>query len=164
MAESTRLTWVHSVHMSGMIQASLTAMCEIERKAEDHIESGNARCNRNNQDVQKLIIWFESHSPFDSNDHQLLSLSSGVVAADSDNIHCDEAEVVGQEVMNSMDGLIFTDVKMRKQSHVRTRTLVQVSSTVAVPRKFELDSSLLFGRLLLIMQRQPNMSSFSNMN
>jgi hypothetical protein len=158
MTESTRLTWVHSVHMSGMVHASLTALCQLERKAEQHIESGNARCNRDYQDLQKLITWFESNNPFNGCNSHLCSLSSGVVAADSDNITCDDAESVGEAVMKSMDGLPFTDVKIKKQSQIRT--LAQVNSTATVQRKFELDSGLLFGRLLLIMQRQPEMSSY----
>jgi len=89
----------------------------------------------------------------------LQSLSTGVSAGDNDDINCDCADDVGASIMLQMDGLPYSDVIMRTANKVKT--LAQVN-TVAVPGKkhVNIDANVLFGRLVIIMSRCPDIAPY----
>ena len=57
-----------------------------------------------------------SRNPFNIDDEDLHSLSTGVVAVHRKNaVNCDEAEIVGPKIQESLDKVDFTDAHIRKK-------------------------------------------------
>ena len=109
-------------------------------------------------DATKLSDWLSASNPFCIDDSRLRSLS-GVAASGDDGINCYAAEAVGNEIMLSMDNVSFANVVMKKAKQVRTlRTLTD--KVMSVGKKSQFDSSVLFNRLVIIMQRSDNMESY----
>jgi len=126
-----------------------------------HQELGKSRALRDNRDLLKLLDFLEPHNPFQlSHDCRLHSLTSGIVASASDNINCDEVEEVGADIMHHIDGLCFTDVRLKRKDQIRT--LAHVTTSVSGSKKHLsiVDPSILFHRLLVIMQRSADMEHY----
>ena len=82
------------MHRCAEVHESLSILTNlIHANNERHIELGRCRKKRGNTDLQKLLLWFNCHEPFDLAEFRLKSLSTGLVA--SDDINCDNAEAVG---------------------------------------------------------------------
>lgn len=154
VTESVRLLWINSMHKCASVHLAMAGLTKLDHCSDEmqHVELGKSRLKRDFNDLAKLIQWFESNNPFDTNYCQLRSLSSGIAASDSDCVDCDIAEDVGASIMQSLDGLIFTDVALKRSLTVKT--LADVTSKVkTVGKNLGLDSGILFSRLLVIMER-----------
>src|SRR6218665_19439 len=92
-------------------------------------------------------------------DSRLHSLASGKAASDEDNINCDQAEEVGLEIMKKMDDVAFSEVVSKKADQVRTLDQVGTKGSASI-KKLNIDSTILFSRLLLIMQRSAELKPF----
>jgi hypothetical protein len=159
MTESTRLTWIASRHKCAMIHPATVSLADLDRTPVSHIEFGNSRVKRDNCDLDKMKEWLESNNPFNVTDSRLRCLSFGVVAAEGDCITCDGAESVGLAVMRGMDNKVYDEVSIRKAA--RVKTLAQVAATVAVVGKVKIvDVTLLFSRLLVVVQRSSNVKMY----
>jgi hypothetical protein len=78
-----------------------------------------------------------------------------MIAADDDDIKCDQAEETGDAIMTKMDGIAVSDVVLKRKDQVRT--LLEIEKKITVGGKsVNLDSSILFDRLLLIVERSPD--------
>ena len=55
-----------------------------------------SRRKKDNETLQQLQAWFAINNPFDVSCPELLSLSTGLVAMEDDNINCDDEESIGQ--------------------------------------------------------------------
>ena len=127
---------------------------------QQHRELGHAHALRDNCDLRKIVDYLKSHNPFDICDGRLRCVTSGVAAADSDSISCDETEEVGVRIMQAMDGMLFKDVKMRHRDCVRTLADVGNSSTVNRKAQLNVDPNILFTRLLAIVQRSSDLEQY----
>ena len=76
--------------------------------------------------LNKILEYFVQNRPFDASDYRLRSISSGLVASDTDAITCDTPDEVGSRIMVSMDDYryTFTDVFLQKAVQVRTLALL----------------------------------------
>ena len=61
-------------------------------------------------DLNQMLVYFAQNLPFDMSESHLCSISSGLVASDTDAITCDTADDVGSKIMVNMDNHAFTDV------------------------------------------------------
>ena len=86
---------------------------------------GHSRVRRDMLDKLKVIAWFQSHNPFAWPSQSLCSPSSGFTAIDGDGINCDDAVIIGTEVINSMTSNCYTDIVLRKKSTVKTLAHLQ---------------------------------------
>ena len=94
--DSVRLMWVHSAHTCGEVHNAMTTLTNHQHQTrEQHIELGEARLKRDNNDLIKVQKWFERHNPFDESDANLKSIYSGIVASSNSGIICDVIEQVG---------------------------------------------------------------------
>ena len=100
--------------------------------------------------MTKVLDCFDANDPFDSKEHRLQSLSSGLVA--SDEVNCDNEEAVGASIMSHMDGVAFTDVVMKKANQVHT--LAESKLDKIGVNRLPIDSSTLFSRFVII-ERSP---------
>jgi len=70
-------------------------------------------------DLEKMIGYFDCHNPFIVSDARVRSLTTGVIAADEDNINCDNVQEAGTDIMLKMDRVIFFRLKKADQRAVR---------------------------------------------
>jgi hypothetical protein len=161
MSESVRLMWVKSMHRCAAVHSAIASLTGSDNAATDvqHVECGKARRRRDGDDLKKMLAFFQDRNPFKYIDGRLRSLSSGIVASESDEIDCDNAEDAGKLVMSSMDNIPYDSVKIKKASQVKT--LADVTTKVfGCKKKYPLDSLALFNRLLAIAQRNADMDAY----
>ena len=161
MTESVRSTWIGSMHRCASVQAAITSLLGIDYASHDsqHVELGKSRMDRDQMDATKLSDWLSASNPFCIDDSRLRSLSSGVAASGDDGINCYAAEAVGNEIMLGMDNVSFANVVMKKAKQVRTLSTL-TDKVMSVGKKSQFDSSVLFNRLVIIMQRSDNLESY----
>lgn len=154
LSDSVRLMWIQTMHSCAAVHSSLLTLTDMDgSRYNSHHELGATRIRRDCSDVLKVVHWFEEHNPFAEDDGKLRSLASGVAASDSDNINCDEAEMVGRKAMLKFDDLAFSEAVLRKSD--RVVALSTLTSKLTVSKKhIQMDANVLFTRLLFIMQRQ----------
>ena len=99
IAESTRDVWVGTVHRWASVHA---AICKVIRQnhvmSEQHAECGKSKQIRDAFDLNDVIAKLRQYNPFNCQDPRLRCIVTGVAAADSDGINCDEAENFGTEI------------------------------------------------------------------
>jgi hypothetical protein len=161
-SESVRTTWVTSVHKTGAVKTALAELTCLEYCHEtiQHPELGKSRTKRDNEDLSKILEFLELHNPFSTSDGRLRSLTSGTATAESDNINCDNAENVGSAIMLKMDGISFNNIKLKRSDHVRTLAHITTAATAGVQKKLNIDPTMLFNRLLVIMQRSSDLEKY----
>ena len=157
MTESVRALWVKSMHKCASVHAAVSKLTgtDVACGGDTQVDLGKSRVTRDFNDMDKLLTFFFQHNPFDLSDCRLRSISSGVVARENDDINCYIAEDVGRKIMVEIDNLCFTDVVLKKSNIVRK--LSQLSKKVKVgDEKANIDPSILFARLLVIMTQMGN--------
>ena len=83
----------------------------VHRTSDQHVELGSTRCNRDVEDLNKILKWLAQHNLFDIQMPELRSLSSGLTASGGDGVNCDEVEEVGYLLQGKRD-----DVKYRPRA------------------------------------------------
>ena len=143
------------MHKSAGVFSSLNSFTEFGNTEVSHIDLGDSRRRHDISDIHKLIDWFEKNDPFQVSDHRLHSLFSGITAGEEDDINCDDAEAVGDCLMEKMNNMMFSEVVMCKTD--RVKTLASVTSTLSLGDKHvPVYSVVLFSRLLDIVSYQKN--------
>ena len=162
VTESVRNTWVSTVHKTSSVKTALAQYTNLEycHDTAQHSEMGKSRVIRDNKDLLKVLQFFEQHNPFDVSDNRLRGLVSGIAAADSDNINCDEVEQVGAVIMTRINGVPFKDVKLKRSDQVKTLAHVTNAVTAGGKKPLNIDPAILFNRFLVIMQRAPDMKPY----
>ena len=114
--DSVRLIWVHSAHTCGEVHNAMTTLTNHQHQTrEQHIELGEARLKRDNNDLIKVQKWFERHNPFDESDTNLKSIYSGVVASSDSGINVDVIEQVGEQIKKSLDEKTLQTAVIKKK-------------------------------------------------
>ena len=85
-----------------------------------------------------------SHDPFDIGSEKLRSLDSGLIAGD--DVNCDEAEMIGSQIQQSLDNLSWKNATVKRS--LKAITLAS------------LDPLVLFSRLIILMHRYRDISCF----
>ena len=103
ITESVRQLWIGSMHRTASVHDVMSNLTKDYRKAsEQHIDLSTSRVNRDDNDYKEVLSWFSEHDPFNQ-DQSLKSLSTGLVANESNKINCDTAELVGYNIQQSLD-------------------------------------------------------------
>ena len=160
LTESVRLTWVYTMHQCATVHNSMTTLTGLHQKtSEQHTEMGDSRVKRDMLDQNKVLAWLEARNPFHRPNNLLCSLSSGLTAGDADGITCDEAEKIGSAIHMEMNGRTFTDIVIKKRDTVKS--LAHLHKGVSVDGEtIHVNCSNLFNRLIVLAERQPDVSSF----
>ena len=90
----------------------------------------------------------------------LRSLSTGLAAGESDNIICDNAEVVGQMIQKKLDGVCF-EVATIRSDQVRILECLQVGVKVD-KTVIHIDPLILFTHATLLLERQDQEEQINN--
>ena len=106
--------------------SSLTSLLHVS--SEQHVEFCVSRKRRDNIDLQKMISWFNYHNPFLITDPCLKSLSTGIIT--TEEINCDDAETVGENIQKSLDNLTVEEAKISKKDQIKTLDTLQAGVVI----------------------------------
>jgi len=106
----------------------------------------------------KIVGWLHQHNPFIRCDTRLTALQSGVTANDSDG--CDSAYTIGSSIHVAFDSVPFVDASINKKSCVKTMSHLIAQGQQADKRLVDTDSSTLFYRLIILVERSSNIASY----
>ena len=77
MSEAVNLTWIHSMHACAGVHSAMTNLTMNQHKTSDqHVDLGNSRINRDNEDLKKLKVWLNTNNPFNKDEKSLKSIST----------------------------------------------------------------------------------------
>ena len=125
--ESVRQLWIGSMHRTASVHDAMSNLTKAYRKtSEQHTDLSSSRVNRDDNDYKEVLSWFNEHDPFNQ-DQSLKSLSTGLVANESDKINCDTAELVGNNIQQSLDNNSMNTAKIKRGEQVRTLQDLQPS-------------------------------------
>jgi len=124
-----------------------------------HVAISKSRVRRDNQDMKTCLKWFEENNPFDVTADKLRSLSTGVIANQSDGVNCDVPEDVDLDIQRKLDNKSFTEVKFSRSDQVRTLAYL-TKKTVSGQQDNKKGKISLFHRLLIIAVRSAKVESY----
>ena len=111
ISESVRLFWLESMHPRASVHDSMSSLNNMNRiSGKQYVELGASRKQSDLRDMSLLTKWLQSHNPFDTTSKELGSISCGLTANEDDKINCDNAETVGREFQEKLDGVCFENV------------------------------------------------------
>ena len=83
------------------------------------MEITESRKNRDWVDLKKVLSWYNSHEPFDTDEEHLKCFSAGLT--DIDNVlNCDTADEVGSKIHQKIDNKNFSDITLKRADQVKT--------------------------------------------
>ena len=98
-----------------------------------------------------------SHDPFDIGSEKLRSLDTGLIAGD--DVNCDEAEMIGPQIQQSLDNLSKNNATAKRS--LKAVTLASLKPSVKInDEKIVVDPLVLFSRLIILMHRYGDISCF----
>ena len=121
MTDSIRLVWIGSMHRSAGIHETVTILTNMKRTtSEQHVELASSHQQHDMKSMEKIILWFNTHNPFNPRMEALQSLSTGLTVLNGNNINCDDAENVGPQMQRKLDGVCFKEISMKRNDHIRS--------------------------------------------
>ena len=160
MTETVLLQWIYSLHKCAGVHDAMTTITNLKHKtSEQHVELGISRSKHDFEDLNRIQEWFNQHEPFDLSENRLRSLSSGLTATDSDGVNCDKTEEVGSKIQRQLDNVCVIDASIKRREQVRS--LDHLYPGVKIDKKkVTINPTLLFSRLIAIVQREEDMVPF----
>jgi len=154
LSETVRVMWVQSMHSCAEVHSAMTRLTNMETCSEEtvHTELEASCMKRDTDDLTKVLEWFNEHNPFIIGEGTLHNLVSGITASENDDINCDDAESVGQMIMQLFDNSPYSEVVLRKADGAVLLSALVKKMTVS-RKQTQIDPNVLFTRLLFILQR-----------
>ena len=159
LSESVRVLWVYSMHAAAAYHNALINLSKLNKSKALHNELGESRLQRDFKDLMKIKGWLDmaSHDPFDIGSEKLRSLDSGLIAGD--DVNCDEAEMIGSQIQQSLDNLSWNNATVKRS--LKAVTLASLKPSVKInDEKIVVDPLVLFSRLIILMHRYGDISCF----
>ena len=112
-----RHLWVKSFSYIAAAHESMINLSGVNTGSSDqNKEMGFARRICDFNDCNKIYNWFITRNPFNIDDEDMHSLSTGVVAVHGKHvINCDETEIIGSKIQERLDKVNFIDVHIKKK-------------------------------------------------
>ena len=151
VSESTRVLWTNSMHRCASVHNAMSVLTGLQHRTSlQHVELGQSRIKRDNDDLCKILDWLDLHDPFDTSQSSLRCLVTGLTAVDGDGINCDDVENVGRAIQAKLDNVCIEDAKIKRSDCIRTLQVLRPG--VKVDKKLvHIDPSILFTRLTAIV-------------
>ena len=160
VTETVRLTWIYSMHGAASVHNSMTELTNARhRTSEQHIELGKSGMKRDKDDSLKLQEWLEVYDPLDRKDASLRNVYTGVTARITDKINCDDVEKVGKGIHETLDNKAFIQSSLKRKAQITTLESLNVGVNIE-KEKVYVDPSILFSRLLVIMEREDDVKKY----
>ena len=145
MGEVQRLIWLLSSPICAEINNSMQHLTSVNFEMDEiHKELRPARQERDTSDTHKIIQCLASKNPFDTQDHSLHSIDTGITA--SDNVNADSALQIGKKIIENMVDKKVTEHSFKRKDQVIT--LESKSSVNTASDEVSVDPLLLFQRLV----------------
>lgn len=143
-SESVVIKWIKGILYTKDIIEGLEHFCDLQfNKSHQHVDSRDARINRDKQDAIVLQQFLTKHNPFEDIDN-LRNIVTGMVA--TDEINCHNALTIGIVAMKAIDGKNFNEIKQSRKDKVIP--LLGVNSKLKIGEKtITVDPLLLFQRI-----------------
>lgn len=82
ITESTANRWILGMPYTHDICEEIEEFCSIKFNTSDqHVDARDSRITRDYKDLQKIMLWFDSHDPF-AHDESLMNIATGVVGGE----------------------------------------------------------------------------------
>ena len=112
-------------------------------------------------DCNKIYIWFGTRKSLNTDDDDLHSLSTGVVAVHGkDAVNCDEAEIIGSKIQESLDKVNFTEAHIKKKDQIVSLGHLAKSVKTDGKNSVSVNPRPLFTRLAAIAQRADDVEQY----
>ncbi|GBM44752.1 hypothetical protein AVEN_83880-1 [Araneus ventricosus] len=127
--------------------------CGVDLTSSDqHLEIGDSRVQRDNDDCRKMMKWFKHYNPFPENSN-LISISNGVVGYSKLNCHLAKDEgILG---IKRIEGSHFHNVKFKRNDRVQPLSLMNNAIKVH-DESASINPTTLFRRITLQSNRMKN--------
>jgi len=152
MTDSNLAKFVLSQPACCVVFTAMEKLCRLNvGTSEQHVELRDSRKARDEQDLQKILSWFESHPPFTvGTDVQLVSLSTGVVG--DSRVNADSVKQIGLTAMNDMIGQTFVDVKLKRKSKVVPLSAMNGTIRIRNEEEITVNPQQLFLRISCVLK------------
>jgi len=159
MTKTVRTTWLSTLTECSTVHDAMVNLTEVGKHTVEHVEVTDACIKRDRQDVDKILEYFHTYSPFRFSDSlRLISLATGVATSATDSVNCDMAVNLGYVAQQRWDGKCFGDAKVSKSE--KTKTLSAVTNKSADSNVgTSIDPHSLFHRLILVAEREQSIKS-----
>ena len=91
----------------------------------------------------------------------MCSLSSGLTASCDDDVNCDQTEQIGAKIHLQLDNVSIIDASVKRNDQVWSFEYLQPGRQVE-KKKININPTLLFSRLIAVVQREEDMAPFFN--
>lgn len=123
--------------------------------SEQHIELRPSRISRDVQDVQKILTWFSTCSPFPRT-RGIMCIANGIVGDSA--VNCYEAFDVGSQILSEVIGGTFQNLKLKRSR--RVTSLVSKDSKMKIHNDMvSVDTDLLFQRIICFVKDENELKS-----
>ena len=152
MTEHQRLLWLLSRPACAEVNQAMQELTGVNyNTGEQNKDMTKARQLRDRKDTMIVLKYLQERNPF-SNDPSLRSIATGVHAHSTVNV--DTTVVVGNKILESMNGKTTAEYTFRKKSQVVT---LGMKSSVKIDGKdIQIDPQLLFQRLITVIHQSPD--------
>ena len=120
MTESVRHAWVLSLSHVAMIHDAMVQLTGAATKSrEQYQEMGRSWTKQEYHDCLKLLDWLALRNLFLVPDNNLLSLSTGLVSTEGDDINCEKTKDVGRTIQAALDNAFFNDASVKRKDQIK---------------------------------------------
>ncbi|KAG1697184.1 hypothetical protein GQR58_006011 [Nymphon striatum] len=152
MDETQRLVWLLGMPACAQVNLAMQTLTGVQcHSSEQHKDMGKTWKKRDMKDAYKLLDALKQCKPFAS-DTSLRGLVNGVTASESVNV--DNAQRVGQSILDSMVGQNIQDYSFKRKC--QTVTLGSKSAVMIKDEQVQVDPQLLFQRPSVIAGSEEN--------
>ncbi|KYN28694.1 hypothetical protein ALC57_01884 [Trachymyrmex cornetzi] len=157
VSDSVVFKWIKGVPGTKDVLEGIEKFCNVSfNKSHQHDDASDARMTRDHADIEKLVLWLESHNPFTTSD-VFISIATGV--SGDEGINCCDAFQVGLNAMQKVDGDNFKDIKLKRS--YKCVPLLAVNSKLVINKEVvPIDPLLLFQRISIIKNSDKELEEF----
>ncbi|KAK3932952.1 Elongation factor 4, partial [Frankliniella fusca] len=142
---------LHSLPETSRIMAAVEEFCGMtSASSEQHVELRDSRRRRDQQDLEKFLLFLKLHNPFEKHPDELVSLSSGAVG--DKTINCDRAEELGKKSLLMSVGKDFKTLKLHRKDACKSLASLSQTHARVGDDNVEINSNQLFHRSLCVLK------------
>ena len=141
MTEQQRLIWLLSMPACAEVNQTMQELSGLSyNSSEQNKEVTQARLERDWKDTTTLLNCLQERNPFSTSDSTLRTIYTGLHAQDC--VNADEAQVIGNGILNRMEGETVAEYIFKKNHQVTTldtKSVVKIEGITV-----QVDPQLLF--------------------
>lgn len=155
--DSVLTKWTKGLPVMQRVSQSIEDFVNITSStSEQHVDSRPSRQERDDADVAKLLRWLSNHPPFPVF-NGIVSLGTGIVGGPE--INCYDAEKIGLNGIESIEGQYFDKISFSRKK--RVLPLSAVSSSIKIADEvITIDPTLLYQRISFAKQSQADLKEY----